>query len=564
MRLAQYVPYSEFNNGKPSTLDEFRSELGAFARRGILHLCSVMNALLRSEPETINQRAHDALVKAFFNPHIAYDLLRKQGDVRFVFHRQQILFVAKSAVLYCQDEGLAATPPNFKRLGKIFLMAGDHLPTLQPKPEPLDDKFAFFASQFLPLQEASGFHRFDHKVARSYRTLSNSAPRLSSEGPYWDVPGIFEEVTNVPLLTFQSLLFGSLVKFHTFDPQAFQADPRSYGLNNAWFRSTKISADLIDRFLALVSATPSEFQSAFQKTNQGPSDFTPFRDRPLFRDDGYLFLIDFAFLAEKFETAPFWTVHNSLQNKANKDGFHAFWGRVFERYGCDLLREATAHSKNLLYESPTFKDQSKGQVCDAIIVCGSAAAFVELKGATFSSLAKYGGDYLQLKSELDKKLVQDTDGSAKAVLQLKRAIDLTCSESPEPINGIDLDHVRYVFPVVVTRDDIGSTFGVNAFLQVRFDTVIWRHNMQKIVTPLFCMNAEDFERLTPYLNDTLFTDLLDAYYQANKKRGAYFLNSYFMNENAILKEKGMRKPESLEHFWQDLSNSGVEHLGLRP
>jgi hypothetical protein len=340
--VATYFPYSELNNGTPSTLNEFRTELGAFARSRVLHLCSVMNAMLRSDDEFINQKAHDALVRIFFEPQLAEYLLRKEGDVRFVFHRQQILFVAKTAVLNCPDNGLVLGPTEFRRLGKIFLMAGDHLPTFRTNPEPLDDKFAFFASQFLPVQEASGFHRFDHKIARSYIMLTESAPKFRNcGGAYWDIAKVFEEITNLPLLSFQSLLFGSLARFIKFDLQAFEADPRNYGLSKTWFASTKIPSEAIQSFLSLVSATPAEFQSAFEKADQGTSDFTPFRDHPLFRDGDYLFLIDFAFLAEKFETGPFWIIHNSLPDKPSKDALHAFCGKVFERYGCDVLKAST-------------------------------------------------------------------------------------------------------------------------------------------------------------------------------------------------------------------------------
>jgi hypothetical protein len=395
--------------------------------------------------------------------------------------------------------------------------------------------------------------------------LSQCGPELRGKEPYFDIEKDFGELTKVPLLTFQSLLFGSLARLHQFDPQAYTTDPRNYALSRTWFNSTRVAPDVVDQFLALVSATPAEFKSAFDKANQGNSDFTPFRDRPLFRDGDLLFLIDFAFLAEKFETAPFWTIHNSLPDRPTKDALHGFWGRVFERYSCEVLRRSAVQPVNVVHESPAFTDKQKGQVCDVIVVCGSSAAFVELKGATFSSLAKYGSDYTRLKAELDSKLVQEPKGSAKAVHQLKRAIELTCySEHPEPVNGIDLSRIKTVYPLIVTRDDIGSIFGVNAFLQVRFDAVVHRKQMRKTITPLFCINAEDLERLTAYLKDISLTDLLDAHYRANRQRGEYLLNTYFTtNNNAILKEKGLRRPDTIEGFWHELSMRAAEHLGLK-
>ena len=176
--LATYVPYSELNDGKPSTLSEFYCEVARFSRSPLLHLCCAMNIALRSTKETINVQAHDALVETFFEPHVANHLLRKYGDVRIVFHRQQILFVAKTAILQCRDDGLVPGPLQFQQIGKLFLMASDHLPNVGGTPEALDDKFAYLATQLLPVQEAAECQRFDHKVARSFMMLSQSGPKL--------------------------------------------------------------------------------------------------------------------------------------------------------------------------------------------------------------------------------------------------------------------------------------------------------------------------------------------------------------------------------------------------
>lgn len=248
-RVATYVPYSELNRGVPSTLTEFREELRAFSRTSVLHLCSVMNAMLRSDDDPINERAHRALVKSFFSPDIAVQLLRQDGDVRFAFHRQQILFVAKTAITHCADVGLIAEATQFRRLGRIFLMASDHLPAFAAKPEPLDDKFAYVAAQLLPVQEGSGFHRFDHKIARSYTMLSESASKLQQGGgPNYDIASQFEQATQLPLLTFQSLILAALTKFYKFDPYTHAQDPRTYRLDERWFASTQIRPEVVGRF----------------------------------------------------------------------------------------------------------------------------------------------------------------------------------------------------------------------------------------------------------------------------------------------------------------------------
>jgi hypothetical protein len=564
--FATYIPFSEINENKPSTIEEFHKAIAAFPRTRMLHICSAMNALLRSEDQPVNIAAHDSLVRNLFDDATAASLLQPREEVRYVFHRQQILFIAKTVILYCADDDQTIAPAQFKELGKVFLMAGDHLGTPPKKPEAIPDKFAYFASTLLPVQEASGFHRFDYKMARSFMMLHHSAPQLRDRRPrYWDIPALFEQTCGLPLLTFQSLLFGALTKFVKFDPKAYMDDPRSYGLDRGWFRSTNVRPELIETFLDCVSNTPELFKGSFEKADWGASDFTPFRDRPLFKDGDYYFLIDFAFLAEKFETGPFWTVHNTLKTNAEKIDLHSFWGEVFERYSNDVLKTASDKAVNAVQDSPDFEDESKGQLCDAAVVCGTSAVFIEMKGATFTSRAKYGSDYHRLMAEVDAKLVQEPDGVAKAVYQLKRAVELAFDPSaPEKVKGLDLRLVDTVYALVVTRDDIGSVFAMNGYLQVKFSAAMNDTDASVRVTPLFCMNAEDFERLCAYLGDTALADLLHAHYRACRERGDYLMTSYFATDgNKILKRLGLRQAKVSLGAWSRLAEIAVQHLGLK-
>jgi hypothetical protein len=565
--IAQYIPYSEVNNGKASTVNEFESEISKYSARRLLHVCSAMNALIRSEEATINRAAHDSLVNTLFERDLARRLLNREGDVKFAFHRQQILFVAKTATRVSQLEDAPLSQAERLNLGRVFLMASDHLPQLEHKPDDfanLDDKFAFYAAQFLPIQEASGYHGFAHKMARSYLMLTKSAPQLARSTRYKDFAADFEHVTKLPLLTFQALLFGSIAKVREFDPNRYNEDPFAYGLDSQWFRTTKIPKEKVDVFFDLVSASVEEYRKAYEKRNEGPSDFTPFRNKPLFRDNEKVFLVDFAFLAEKFETAPFWILHNSLRTDKEKDDLHAFWGEVFEQYGGDIFGAANP-AINAIHNSPKFKDPKKGQVCDLVVKSGRSAAFIEFKGATFTAQSKYCGDFNRLKQAIKEKLVED-DAGAKAVQQLARSISLACDgKAPEEIDGLSVADLSWVYPVVVTRDDIGSTVGVNAFLQHRFDGCFNHATVKQRVTPLFCLGAEDLERLIPYLTDTAFTELLYAHYRANKKvsPAGYIMQPYFATkENAILLEKGYRRTEFHSESLNEITIATARHLGL--
>jgi hypothetical protein len=559
-KFALYIPYSDLHDNTPSTLENFRARLSTFSRIRILHICSTINAALREDKDPRSAAAHDNIVRHVFSPETAERLLRRNENVRFVFHRQQLLFMMKEALLNCHDDGRA---PAVREdvFGELFLMASDHLPLGAPKPDADDDKFVWIAANLLPVQEASAFNDFDLSIIRSRMMLFDSLPKLKDD-PHYDIPVLFEKVTGISLLTYHSLLFGALTKFLKFDAERFVQNPRSYSLQREWFSSTKIPAAQVEAFLNFVSATPDELAAQLHSRNSGPNDYTVLRDKPLFRDGDSLFLVDFSFLAEKIESAPFWTVHSTL-GSGQRENFHSFWGRVFERYGADLLGSVSDGRLNALCCKPVFDSRPNEEVCDAILVCGHSAAFIEFKGATFTSRAKYGNDAHLLRSELDRKLVCSED-RMQAVEQLYRSIQATCRrDGAEQIRELDLKRITTVFPVVVTRDDVGSTVGVNAFLNCRFQERLNRKSLSKAVTPLFCLSSGDLEKLTNYLTKARLTDILEAHYRACRRNGHYLAEPIFAAEgNALLKDARNLKPRILTEAWSNFADTVASHLGL--
>jgi len=560
-KVALYIPYADLHDNVPSTLETFRSHLSAYSRIKVLHICSAMNAALREDQDPRSQTAHDRLVREVFSQQTADRLLKRDENVRFVFHRQQLLFLMKEAVAICRDEGRIPAVPE-DAFGDLFLMASDHLPLQTTKPDATEDKFVWLAANMLPVQEASAFQNFDLSIIRSHLMLFDALPKVEGK-PQYDLPAMFENITGMSLVTYHSLVFGALTKFLKFDVERFVQNPQNYSLQREWFSSTRVPPAQVEAFLRFVSATPDDLTAALRTQNSGPNDYTVFRDKPLFRDGDRLFLVDFSFLAEKIENAPFWTVHSSLGND-ERENFHSFWGRVFECYGDDLLEMAVDGRSNILYRKPVFDSRPNEEVCDAILICGESAAFIEFKGATFTARAKYGNDHALLRSDLERKLV-----SPSGVAQLVRSIQATCSRTdPEPIRELDLRGVTTVFPVIVTRDEIGSTVGINAFLNIRFQELFdrkLRKGMLKTITPLFCLSSSDIERLTNYLAETPMTDILNAHYRACRRKGHYLSEPLFVAEgNELLGDKRRLKPRILTQAWGKLGDIMVDTLGLRP
>ena len=93
------------------------------------------------------------------------------------------------------------------------------------------------------------------------------------------------------------------------------------------------------------------------------------------------------------------------------------------------------------------------------VVCGSDAIFIESKGATFSAAAKYGGDPELLQAEIEVKLIKGLKQLASAIVKVFDR------KNPEAVSGADLSKIRRIFPVLVTRDDIGAAIYINYYFQ---------------------------------------------------------------------------------------------------
>jgi hypothetical protein len=123
--LASYVSWAEVTNGKPSTLTEFRSYLSRYSRSKVVYLCGVLNSILNPwEGPKLSLESHTELLRHGFPPPFSEPLIKASMNAanrRIVFHRQQLLLVAKEAILHCEEQ--AQDPlllPYWGKLGGIL------------------------------------------------------------------------------------------------------------------------------------------------------------------------------------------------------------------------------------------------------------------------------------------------------------------------------------------------------------------------------------------------------------------------------------------------------------
>ena len=232
--------------------------------------------------------------------------------------------------------------------------------------------------------------------------------------------------------------------------------------------------------------------------------------------------------------------------------FHRDWGLAFERYVNWLIAESVDESLNRIYPNPKFSDTGE-EVCDALLLCGDSALFIESKGATFTAEAKYGTDPIVLREEIEEKFIQ-AEGQKKGVGQLAARIEEVFSRRrPRRIEGLSISKVNKVFPVLITRDDIGAALVMNAYLASRFRELFNRKSVSVTVTPPFSISSQDLEMICGYLRQASFADLLEERYRNDKALGSNF----WLTDNRIIDRIGDRECKS----FSDAAHAIFENVG---
>lgn len=552
--FATYVDFREVNGGSPCTLGQFHTALQSFPRNLVLRVCSVLNTHVASWAGEYTPETQARLLPGFFLKEIS-DYIIASG--RPVFHRHQLLFVAQEALRICHAAESDSDRRAWRGLGIVFLMANDQLGRTMPRIADSAENIAGMIASLVPTLEANNVQSYLLKMARSYLMLSRFAEPLRMEKFYFDVPHLFETATKIPLDIFQALLFGAISRFARFDKLRASTNLEDYTISGAWFGQRGLSSEQVDLFLADLSATPDELAAAIDNQKPKADDFTLLRDKPLFSHGNVFFPFDFTFLAEKFDSGPFWRVNFHIEN-SKRERFHSFWGSVFERYMNWIFESFCAGGPNRFYPNPVYLDGAEEQVCDGIIVSGDTAILMEYKGSTFTARGKYGGDAKTLQKELEEKLV-GTPKKRKGVRQLAEAIErLGRQANPVQIKGIDLSNVRTLLPLVVTRDGLGSAFGMNTYLQFRFEELKPKLHLNFGIISLFCLSADDIEKVTPYLSDTSLLEIL----LARLDQEPSLFSPFWTVRNKVLEKTEERKPQWVYDALRELVQMSAKRLGI--
>jgi hypothetical protein len=181
--FSTYLTFSELAGGDTVSFEQFCEELSQFNGPAVVYLCGVMNSVITDWQGHYRAEAHEELVRNSFAPSFADRIITAGRDAqipRGVYHRRQLLFVSKQAILLCPAEG-GKNPldtPDSAGIGRVLLMANDLLPKGLTRSGPTTLGWSF--SQLISRRVA--------RLVSFFPNPERGAPSLRLPGALWKRP----------------------------------------------------------------------------------------------------------------------------------------------------------------------------------------------------------------------------------------------------------------------------------------------------------------------------------------------------------------------------------------
>jgi len=506
-----WVQWHEVTGGQRGTIEEFRELLKKYSRSSLLIMCAQVSVAFAYGPEA-ETTASDELTKLWtrilFTPDVVPKIEQFYKNGRLIFFQGQLRFIA-AEILRLGPETDASLPPiENHALGEVLLRASELMYFRHDDQKDHFDQLANRVSQFLPIYEVDSPTDTLLLLLRCYIFITINIPRLPPERQLFNVDQMFLERFAIELRTFALLL--KAFEYHAlmmrWDTQPWRGSA-DCGLRKSNLKNSTVPDDLLERMFKEVSFSWDTLKQA--KEAVGYADFDFLKDQPYFSHNGALYCLDYEFAMGKLESAAIWRIVRTLKGKKG-DEYLGFWGYVFEDYVAWLFQIYANPKFDTVILSPRYADDPSKEICDTVVINGSTAILIESKLATCRSSIRYSGKFELMKEFLEERLVKDV-----GVNQLRNAIDLlTGSSISVPAWA---KRITKFIPVIVTRDDIGSCWFVNAYLNDRFEEDLQRKKYRPhIITKLVSMNIGSLEKCMKELKRRSFSEVLESRIRANK------------------------------------------------
>lgn len=444
-----------------------------------------------------------------FPPVLLPRVMKESNQDRPIFFQGQLRYLASQVMRLnpAHEEDGKSIPDII--LGGILLAAGELL--YEPPPNNLTndlDKLANYIADFLPTYEIDSHTDPIMLFLRFYIFLNIIIPTLPEHiKKQAAVEELWEKEFHFPLKRYWQLVYACTI--HAMAERAdLPADtpPPDGGIPISWFQNTNLTPEQISAVFDTISFQLSDLPD--KKKVHGFADFEYLKDHPYFHTNDKVYAIDYEFAVAKLESGALWRVAMAMP-KNKRETYFGFWGEVFDRYVHWIFETYTDKEKNKFYPSPMYLNGKDSRpICDGIVMCGSTAVLIESKLGTCAAEVRYSGEYQKFREYLERSLVTGSDRAIGVKQLLATIMNLTQRNKaflPDYLRG-----VRKIIPVIITKDEIGSSWVTNAYLNTRFQEQLNRKACKPVkITPLVSMNVSTLERMITALSEMEFSDILE-------------------------------------------------------
>lgn len=513
--LYSYISYSMlFPKVRPS-FRYLKTQLEKFDLNETVLILSKLSLLMSEKRYGANPSFQRYLYKYLLNDYHrdrVLSFLKKEGEVFFLFHRHQLLFLLKSAFLYCGElPGINFQIPSvIKRFGKCCLLTNDFLDLLGASEEELnaceiETTKEILWKELLPSYELNVPSGLMFDIGRIRFIFKKILPKLRDAQTYIDIDSIFKKCSGFSLDDFMFLIFAVLALFRIRRNEIMD-NPHAIFIDEGNFtKQSKISPKKIIQLLDLISLPIEQYKKEISSSkdidlNYG---FLPFKKYPLARiSEGKYICLDFSYILDKISNGIFWLINDSL-HKSERDKFHTFWGNIFESYLLYYLEKTELLKKGIFIPKPLY-DNSKDEVADGILNFGEDLILLEYKFTILTQEAKYSSVKNDLTDEIKFKFEKNKKREWKGYGQLANNINkLFSGDRRLSCRYINKEKVKRVYPVLITYEHIFNAPFTNHFFNKYFENLIDFASIdnQIEIKPLIIFTVEDFEAAQPYLNE---------------------------------------------------------------
>jgi hypothetical protein len=500
-----WLTWSELVNSQRITAEHFKNLLAQYPKSSILIACAKISVCFKFGPDALtvpDDAVADLHIPILFPPALVPAVrwwLHKEK--RFPFFNAQLRYLAAETIRMQVESPVAEIPtngPQNDQFGELMLKSGELLYQPHVIVEDELDGYANIVAEFLPSFEFGLKNDPLFTFLRFYIWLTVIIPRIPPQLLKFDLQTEFGKLFPFQIITYAEFI--AAFALHALLERQNQTydKPVDAALRKRWFNNSSLPPRMIEDMFDTVSFSLDKMPEP--KETLGYGDFEFLKDRPYFAYNDELFMLDYEYALGKLESAVVWRVLRNLP-KNKKDPWLSYWGLVFQEYVTWMIETYASPSLHVLHPNPVYVD-STDEICDQVVICGETAILIEAKLATMTAADRISANYEKVKEYLEKKLVEDK--GVNQLLNTIKRIGVKGDDIPAYLKG-----VKKIIPVIMTKDEVGSCWGINAYLNKRFkDQLSPKSHKGIIVTPLVCLSISSFERMAWGIAGNTLADIL--------------------------------------------------------